>query len=246
MQRCSSSRAHHHPNGTSRYGHPRATDISGLVSRRFTGVSAASFRCDLFAACSRCPPGPSPGSTSAPRVPGAARAPPPGGALNGRSLAPPLFLISANPRPASCNSSGGSVPLPQGAGEERESLGAFGGERRGAWCPFSATPVAFALSSPSCSCPRSPPRVRRLWSRRFSPLLPFSPVGRPKGRAGKGGSARAVGGAAAARAAKVRARRGGCSRPSRGGQGRAGPAPLHSASTRLQPPAPLRRPRAAA
>lgn len=205
----------------------------------FTSVSAAAFRSGLFAAfLLPVPSVPSLGSISVPGVAGhrarsrgtgrapGRRAPPPGTTLNGRSLAPPLFLISANPRPACCNSRGGSVPLPQEAGEQRQRLRAVGENRWGmapilrhtCWFPVSFAIVPLSPLSTACPAALQPP---------LPAGLPFSQCA-SRGAGRGGGFARAVGGAAAAaaRAAKVRARHHRCTRPSRGGQGRAGPGPL--------------------
>lgn len=210
----------------------------------FTSASAAAFSSGLFAAF--LPPIPSVtwlgsirvsrvaghrarsrGTGRAPGAQGAppAHAPPARDRFKRSQPRPAPFLISANPRPACYNSSGGNVPLPQGAGEERQRLGTVGENRvgNGASPPphllvsrfFPSRPLFFSLHRVPSGCGAAA-------SRRPSPF-PGAP---PEGRGGEGAlPARwAVGGVAGA--AKVRARCRCCTRPSRGGQGRVGPAPL--------------------
>lgn len=218
----------------------------------FTSVSAAAFRSGLFAAfLLPVPSVPSLGSISVPGVAGhrarsrgtgrapGTRAPPPGTTLNGRSLAPPLFLISANPRPACCNSRGGSVPLPQEAGEQRQRLRAVGENRveNGAHSPSHLVVSRFFRYCPLVSSLHRVPSGSAAAASRRPPLFP---VRLPRGGAGRGLCPRGGRGSGSASCQGARAPPPlHPPLPRRAGTGRSWSAPLQPLSALALAPAPL-------
>lgn len=200
-----------------------------------------------FLRCHRLAPSASPVSRDTGRALGAQGAPPahapppPGTTLNGRSLAPPLFLISANPRPACCNSRGGSVPLPHEAGEQRQRLRAVGENRvgNGAHSPSHVLVSRFFRYCPLVSSLHRVPSGSAAAASRRPPLFP---VRLPRGGAGRGLCPRGGRGSGRGSASCQRARAPPPLHPPlprRAGTGRSRSAPLQPLSALALAPAPL-------